>query len=97
MRSLKTRKRTKPIVRTTLRAIRPACCKGVRRRKARWSLFVVRLALRSQRWVALGGREPASDCERRRHEGEELERRDCEDQGSLESSMGRARERAALE
>lgn len=66
--------------RTTLRATRPACCKGVRRRKARCSLFEVRLALRSQRVVALGGCcEPGSELERRRHEGEEFERRDWEE------------------
>lgn len=53
-----------------------------------------RLALRSQRVVALGLRGCVdSDCERRRHAGEELfERRGQE---SFSSSMGRARERAA--
>jgi hypothetical protein len=56
---------------------------------------VVRLALRSQRCVALGA---GSDCERRRHEGELFERRDWEERGVYSSSsMGRARERAAWE
>lgn len=73
MRSLKTRNRINPIAKMMLRPMRPACCKGDKRRKARWSLFVVRLALRSQRVVALGGWEAGDVCERRRHEGEEAE------------------------
>ena len=61
------------------RPTRPACCRGVRRRKARCSLFEVRLALRSQRVVALGGCEVGEEAERRRHDGEEFERRDGEE------------------
>jgi hypothetical protein len=61
-------------------------------------LLVRRLALRSQRVVALGLRGWVdSDCERRRHAGElELELFERRVQESFSSSMGRARERAAL-
>jgi hypothetical protein len=69
----------------------------VRPRKARCSLFVRRLALRSQRVVADGLRGWVdSDCERRRHAGELLFERRGQEEGSWSSSsMGRARERAA--
>ena len=82
----------KPNIRITLRMTKPARWRGVRRKKARWSLLSVRFALRIHRSVADCGRLD-DDSERRRHAGEDADLRGWGDSGSS-SSIGRASARA---